>query len=44
VAQQGPGDGHALALAARQAGAAVADQGVQAVGQPRDLTVEPGGA
>jgi hypothetical protein len=35
---------HALALAARQPGAAMADQGVQAVGQARDLAVEPGGA
>ena len=42
MTQQGPGDGHPLALAARQPGAAVADQGVQAVGEAGDLAVEPG--
>ncbi len=44
VAQQGPGDGNALALPAGEAGAAFADHGLIAVGQGRDEFVGVGGA
>ena len=44
VAQQRPGDGDALALAARQARAAFADHGLVAVGQRLDEVVRVGGA
>ncbi|GAA1011125.1 hypothetical protein GCM10009564_31160 [Streptomyces thermogriseus] len=42
--QQQPGDGHALALAAGEAVAALADHCVQAVGQGADEVVETGAA
>ena len=40
--EQQPGDGEALALAAGQPVTALADHGVEAVGQVRDDVVEPG--
>ena len=43
VLQQHAGDGQALLLAARQAVAALADQGVEPVGQGGDHVVDPGG-
>jgi hypothetical protein len=42
VGQEGAGDGHALALAARQLDAALADQGVVALGQAQDEVVGAG--
>src|SRR5690242_5421333 len=44
VAQQGPGDGDALLLAAGEPVPAGADHGVVAVGQPGDQVVDLGGA
>src|ERR1700743_4031576 len=44
AAEQGAGDGHALAFAAGQSCAAVADQGVQALGQAGGQVAQAGHA
>ena len=44
ILEQEPGDGHPLLLTAREAVAAVADDGVEAVGQGGDRVEDAGGA